>query len=185
MNRHVTTEQLLEFLDGTLRDAGKSQVEEHLGACPACRKAMNDFRYLDRSLRKTPLVHASRGLTGNVMSRVLSGGKEPFTFRLLTGLAYAFAMLIVLVVLGIVFVATGVLQVQSGGGGTNRFQSIFDAASTTLDAIPAAMTSWITEYIPFMFGSGSIGITTAILGVVAMLFVLDRIIGSRIVGRLR
>jgi len=185
MSNHMTTDELLEFLDGTLPDSGKRVVEEHLRTCFSCRRALDDFRHLDSSLRKVPLVQASRGFTGNVMSRVVSGGKEPLTFRLLTGLSYAFAMLIVLVILGVVFVATGVIDIRSGSGEANRFQSAFDTASSTLDAIPTAMTAWITEYIPFAFGSGSLGITTAILVVVSMLFVFDRLVGWRIVSRLR
>ena len=185
MNKHTTADQLLGFLDGSLPASGKREVEEHLRICASCRKAMDDFRALDRSLRRVPVVQASRGFTGTVMTRILSGGKEPITFRLLTGLAYAFAMLIVLVVLGVVFIATGVLHVESGAGEQNRFQSVFDAASSTLDAVPAAMTGWITGYVPFIFGTGSLGITTAILVVVMMLFIFDRLVGWKIAGRLR
>jgi anti-sigma factor RsiW len=183
MSSHVTAESLLEFLDGTLPASGRERVEEHIRTCHACARVLNDFKTLEQSIRKTPVVQTSRGFTGVVMSRILDA-KEPFTFRLLTGMAYAFAMMIVLVVLGVVFLAAGVVDVQNGGE-PNRFQEIFSATSSTLAEVPSAMTGWITEYIPFVFGTGSIGITAAILVVVSMIFVFDRFVGSRIVGRLR
>jgi anti-sigma factor RsiW len=185
MNGHATAEQLLEFLDGTLTASGRQDVEEHLRSCASCTKVLKEFQALDRSLHKVPLVCTSKGFSGAVLSRVLADGKEPLTFRLLTSLAYIFAMLIVLVILGVVFLSTGVLKMQNEGTEANRFQAVFDAASSTLEIIPVIMTKWITEYIPFIFGGGSLGITTAILAVVSMLFVFDRLIGWRIVGRLR
>jgi len=119
------------------------------------------------------------------MARVISKGKEPFTFRMLTGLAYAFAMLIVLVVLGWVFVVTGVIGLETGSEGGSRIQSVMDATSSTLATTLALATTWIREYIPFFFGSGSVGITATIFGVVLMLFLFDRIVGWRIEGRLK
>ncbi len=185
MNQHITPDRFLEYIDGTLGAPDRSRVDEHLASCSSCRTAFRDFQLLDRSLHNIPLQKTSRGFTGSVMSRVLSGGKEPFTFRILTGIAYAFAMLIVLVILGGVFVLTGVIDIESGSGGGSRIQSVFDATSSTLAPIPAMITAWIREYIPFVFGSGSFGITAAIFGVVMMLFVFDRLVGGRIVSRLK
>ena len=47
----IDAQMLSAYLDGELREPYKTQVEEHLEYCSACRKHLEDMKSLDRRIR--------------------------------------------------------------------------------------------------------------------------------------
>jgi len=186
IDTHITTVLLLEYVDGTLNPNDRKRIEEHLRACTQCRILEHDFRQLDGSLRALPTSQARAAVTTTVMARILSSGSETFSYRLLKGLAYIVAMSIVLAVMGVIFSLTGVISMDQGhGAGVSSLQAVYDTMMSAGETAAGNAGRLLAEYAPFMAAGESAGITIAILVVVIMFGLFDRMVGERLAGRLK
>ena len=52
--REVTTEDIMNYLDGKASDAEKSELEAHLAVCAECSRSKEQIQALERRLRKEP-----------------------------------------------------------------------------------------------------------------------------------
>lgn len=182
MNQHVTTEQILDYLDGC---SDRGTIDRHIEACPECSTLVAEFRLIDSTLRQLPLLKTGPGLTGRVMERVLKPAADSLSYRLLTMLAYLAPMTIVLVILGAVFSLTGVINLQGENPGSARSQGLVDLVSRVSQDASSLLISLLRDYAPFMAHGESVGISLAILIILTMLAVIDRVVGARVGGEIR
>jgi hypothetical protein len=52
--RHLTTENIITYLNGRAPDAEKSETEAHLAVCIVCSESRTQIRALERRLRREP-----------------------------------------------------------------------------------------------------------------------------------
>ncbi|MBI3786734.1 MAG: zf-HC2 domain-containing protein [Ignavibacteriales bacterium] len=99
---HLTTEQLFRYVDETLPDAERSQLESHLLLCLRCRREVELQITLARITRELPLVKPSNRFTERVMASVLPKPQLSWVTKIINNLGNVFAMMLVLGVLGYV-----------------------------------------------------------------------------------
>ncbi len=68
--RHLTSQQMQEFLDRSLSPAETASVEEHLSACPACREELDGWRLLFSDLETLPELEPASTLSERVMAEL-------------------------------------------------------------------------------------------------------------------
>jgi len=66
----LTVQQMYSFLDGDLPPAEKENIEKHLAACEACRKALDARRCLDEAASALPDVAVPEDFCAQVMARL-------------------------------------------------------------------------------------------------------------------
>jgi len=73
---HEAVKMLLsDYLDGMLDEDERRQVDEHLEACPSCRKELDDLRKTVQVLAGLPSVDAPEGFVSAVRSRLRRRGR--------------------------------------------------------------------------------------------------------------
>jgi len=68
---HLTDDQLLHLLDGTIAPTEHQRLNAHLAACKECRQKLAWQRAMTRSIKHQPLVAPSPRFTAAVMRRAL------------------------------------------------------------------------------------------------------------------
>ena len=99
---HLTTEQLFRYVDGTLQDSERPQLESHLSLCVRCRREVELQRTLAGVTRGLPLVKPSARFTERVMTNVLPKPQPSWVTKIINNLGNVFAMVLVFGVLGYV-----------------------------------------------------------------------------------
>lgn len=99
---HLTTEQLFQYVDGTLQDSERPPLESHLSLCLRCRREVEFQRTLAGVTRGLPLVKPSARFTERVMTSVLPKPQPSWVAKIMNNLGNVFAMMLVLGVLGYV-----------------------------------------------------------------------------------
>jgi len=97
---HLTTREILQYVDGTILNGERTSVVSHLEVCPRCGKEVEFQRALGRIARQEPLEAASEQLKGRVMERVAPGKQHLWFQKIIDNLGSVFAMIIVLGILG-------------------------------------------------------------------------------------
>jgi anti-sigma factor RsiW len=179
---HVSPADLQDFLDGNLSGVVLRSVEEHLDSCKACESRFRSLAAVDRALHSLPQVQVDAGFTRAVMSRIASVRTNPVGYRLLENAAYVFALALVAAMILTVFILTGALDQQEVTQGQGVAEEIIAGAGTLAGSSIAMFSSLLSEYAPFVFGSGSLAITGSILVILAVLAVLDRVFARRWTG---
>ena len=97
---HLTTREILEFVDGTILDGQRTQVIAHLEACSRCRSEVEFHRTLVGAARRQPPHAPTRKFTDRVMQRILPNGQHRWIQTIMNNAGGVIAMGIVLAVLG-------------------------------------------------------------------------------------
>ncbi|MEK6754692.1 MAG: zf-HC2 domain-containing protein [Bacteroidota bacterium] len=97
---HLTTKEILQYVDGTILNGERTRVVDHLEVCARCRKELEFQRALGRIARQTPLETASTQLKERVMERVVPGKQHPWLQKVINNLGNVLAMAVVLGILG-------------------------------------------------------------------------------------
>lgn len=97
---HLTTQQLLQMIDGTLDYAAQAQCTSHLAVCERCRKEIDLQRSIAKIARNQPLASPSKGFAQRVMSGILPGRQLSWKTKVIDNLGNIIAMAMVLAVLG-------------------------------------------------------------------------------------
>jgi len=185
MSAHISGERLQEYVDGVLPTDEQEQVTIHLRSCCLCKDSHEALVAVDQALRSLPVENVSPAFTRSVMEKLPLVRKAPVSFRILEKFASLFALFLVLAILATVFVLTGVVDLQQVNQGQTQLEEFLSGPMTTVGSGIAAFSNALAKYVPFAFGSGSIGITWTIVAVVISLALLDRIIVRRIIPKLR
>ncbi|MCE7985274.1 MAG: hypothetical protein DYG89_29220 [Caldilinea sp. CFX5] len=70
MNAHLDFVTLNEYLDQTLSAAQRAVVDEHLAACPHCRRQVAEWQTLFTSLDELPEAPLRRDLSADVLAAI-------------------------------------------------------------------------------------------------------------------
>jgi len=181
MNGHCSPSEIQDYVTGVLSPADRHRCEEHFARCRSCRSTLHAVTRIDLALRSIPVERVSPNFTQNVMNRISRELNAPLAFKVLEKLAHLFALFIVLAMLLTIVVVTGVVDVQQIGEGQSVVEQFLSGQASAVSGAIAGFSSWLAEYAPFAFGSGSLGITGAILTVVTLLALLDRFLSRRLI----
>ena len=185
MNTHLSHEEIQEYIGGGLETTAQSRVAGHLRACKMCDSTYHAFVEIDQALRSSPVEQVDAAFTRKVMNKIPLVSKSPLAFRMLEKLAPLFALFVVVAILLTAFVLTGVIDVRQVSEGQNQVQEFFAGSASQIGSGVSSFSSWLGEYVPFVFGVANLGITSSIFAVVLTLALLDRIFSRKIVQRIR
>lgn len=97
---HLTTKQILQFVDGTLDYASQAQCTNHLAVCARCRSEVEFQKTLAKIARRQPSVQPSGRFAARVMGRIIPQKRKTWANTVLDNLGNVFAMFVVLTVVG-------------------------------------------------------------------------------------
>lgn len=97
---HLTTTDVVRFIDGELSQSELTRFAAHLQQCDRCQKELRFQRALLRVAHETPLVQPRSQFTQRVMEQLVPAKRHAWTQKILNNLGNIFAMMLVLGVLG-------------------------------------------------------------------------------------
>jgi hypothetical protein len=95
---HLTGDEVLQVIDGSMLNGEKTRILAHLETCPRCRREVEFSRNLERAARSAPLSKPSRDFTARVMGRVAPQPRRSVATWFINNLANILAMALVLTV---------------------------------------------------------------------------------------
>lgn len=132
---HLTANEVLQVIDGSMTNGEKTRILVHLESCPRCRKEVEFSRNLERAARSAPLSKPSRDFTARVMGRVVPQSKQSIATWFINNLASILAMALVLTVVWYAVTA-------KGQAGPDRTPSVISNALTIYSEYYAKMRSY-------------------------------------------
>jgi anti-sigma factor RsiW len=81
-------EMLSDYIDDTIEPHLKLQVDEHLGACPACNKLVQQVRNITNRLNQAQSVKASTDFDKNLRTRIMGADKSNNSSIPIRGMIY-------------------------------------------------------------------------------------------------
>jgi predicted anti-sigma-YlaC factor YlaD len=180
---HIVREDIHLYVDGELPSGHRGRVEVHLKECSSCALAAAELERIGKAVRCIPSERTSAGFTATVLHELRLAPSPRRSFRGLESAGALVAMVVVAGVLLSVFFATGVLkqaqvaETQSATGMllTKGGEAVADGAN--------AVGGWVAMYLPFAFGKGVLGISITAVVMIALLAVIDRFAGRRLLHR--
>jgi anti-sigma factor RsiW len=138
---HLTTHQLLQFIDGTLDYASQAQCTSHLAVCARCRKEVDLQKSIAKVSRSQRLVKAPGTFTQRVMARVAPKIRPTWRSRLVDNLGNVFAMAMVLAFLGYAISTPSMFNVQKETSQPSAFsKTITGAYESVIKALSVRTT---------------------------------------------
>ena len=181
--RHLSPTQLETYLDGAVSSSEHAVIEQHLAACEGCRRAFNLARHVDNTLRTLPQERVEREFTGTVLQVLHLVPRTSLGFRILENIAYVFGLMIVITVMLTVFTVAGVIE-------WGELLAVPGAAGNTVSAVSAGISGvidsfahFVRTYAPFLFAKDGRAIIASMLGVAALIALVDYLLGKRILQR--
>ena len=108
---HLTTKQILQFVDGTLDYASQAQCTSHLAVCERCRHEVGFQKAVAKVSRHQALVPVSSRFTQNLMAQVVPEMRTSWKTKFVDNLGNVFAMCLVLIILGYAVSTPSIFQV--------------------------------------------------------------------------
>ena len=93
---HLTTNEVLQFVDGAIANGVRTKLMEHLEVCPRCRAEVEFQRNLLRAAKAAPLARPSREFTASVLDAVSHQTKKTWSTTIVNNLGRVLAMAMVL-----------------------------------------------------------------------------------------
>lgn len=90
------SKELIAYLDRRTNSAERMQMEEHLGACTACRTHAEEFRKIWAVMDEVPAIEPSFGFDARVRARVAAEPRSRWFGWLVPQPRLAFAMVMLL-----------------------------------------------------------------------------------------
>lgn len=97
--KHLTAQEILQIVDGTMANGEKTKSLLHLESCPHCRREVEFTRSMERVARSVPLTRPSAELTSRVMKQVVPQSKSSLGNWFINNMANVLAMALVLSVI--------------------------------------------------------------------------------------
>lgn len=129
---HLTVQQILEYVDGTILNGERTQVVAHIESCPRCRREVELQRAMAKGVREAPLTRPSRRLVDRIMERILPATGNPLLRKIVNNLGNLLAMIVVLSI----FVYTlSSPSVSNGGTGSSVITETFKTYTAFYDRV--------------------------------------------------
>ena len=95
---HLTANEVLQVVDGTVMNGERTRILVHLETCPRCRREVEFSKKMERAVRSAPLSKPSREFTSRVMGKIAPQTKKSIGALLIDNLANVLAMALVLTI---------------------------------------------------------------------------------------
>jgi anti-sigma factor RsiW len=159
---HLTHQDILDFLDGTMTRERRAECERHLQTCPRCREEVALQKFIAQSLKGQELVRPSASFTRSVMQAVLAAPKEETLWqKILNNLGLIFIAVIFLGTSGIAF-----LQKAPASAAPTPTQRV---ANEVLSQVSNSVAQ-----IADMIGTGNLKIFVIAFCAVSLLYLADK-----------
>jgi anti-sigma factor RsiW len=173
---HIHEELLEEYLDGTINDQGRTEIEHHLDVCQSCRKEVRALRRVGESVKLLPLDGLGPAFTESVLDR-LDGSSFAKGVNLVTILSGLIALVCVSGMVLAAFVMTGVISLGEIAQGNSQVHAQWVNGWNVVAGFLTNVGRWVGFRMPSP--STTTVMMTAFAGLV--LFALaDRFLGRRI-----
>lgn len=179
---HLTTKQVMQFIDGTLDYASQAQCTNHLAVCERCRKEVELQKVIAKAARRQPVVHTSSGFLRKIMTRVVPQREKTWKTRLIDNLGNVFAMAMVLAVLGYAITNPALFKVQEQSSQQSFVSQTFTDTYTKIIQSFSERANAATKQVVNSTGAGSN--MTILLSVLSLfiLVALDQFVLKRYMG---
>jgi hypothetical protein len=172
---HLSNDDVRDLLEGGGDEERRDVIRLHLAQCDACARRVEAFQKIGDALRTLPRANADREFTERILERTGIASQRLF------GLAGLMAGLMAAVVVGGVllslFTLLGVIPIHPG---PNQFPVLNESWEGIIRVIGSA-TGSLQQLVGGKVLATSSVVTTALsLGVVFLLFGLDRVMGHRL-----
>jgi hypothetical protein len=181
--RHYSDAELQELLDGRSPAALAEQVRAHIDDCPVCSRAYRSLQALDTTLRRVPLEETGPAFTATVMTRlhiVPSGRESGKIFELF---AFAVGMLLVLAVMTAAFYWSGLIPAAAGQESDPALRSLVSTGEEILGGGGKMLSGILSPVAASLSKLGALHVGLLAMGIVAVLALIDLVVGKRIVPR--
>ncbi|MGB2957471.1 MAG: zf-HC2 domain-containing protein [Bacteroidota bacterium] len=182
---HCTIEQLQARIDGRLGEREERDLEAHLRECARCREAVEGWFRLDQAMRRLPLVRAGNAFAYSVMARIRAEERPSALDRSLSFLPYFLGLAIVLGIMGGIFWWAGVFEGMEMSEGEGRFLEYVAPLLNGFSEGAQALGDWFVAYLPFVISDSVLQISLPAGFILAIVAILDRMIGRRVLSRTR
>jgi predicted anti-sigma-YlaC factor YlaD len=180
---HLTDAELQSMLDDTLAGTDRRRVEQHLAVCSRCNAAFANLRSIDTALEGQLIVATRSDFTRAVMSTIMPEVRQSRTYKAVEKAAYLFSLLIVLAIMIAAFLVTGVFQSSDFNQTRTVAGAMIEKTGDAIGSTVTGFTAILVEYLPFAFGKGSMNVGLFAIVVIAMIAVVDRLIGKRVLQK--
>lgn len=135
---HLTVQQILEYVDGTILNGERTQVVAHLESCPRCRREVELQRALAKRAREVPLTRPSRRVVDRIMESILPATGNTLLRKVVNNLGNVLAMI---VVLSIVVYAVSTPPVWKGDAAPSVISETFKTYTGFYDQVSRYLTT--------------------------------------------
>jgi anti-sigma factor RsiW len=180
---HPLRKELFLYIDGELSPEEQLRVEKHLATCPSCVSLAAGIERLGKRIGSIPIEETSAGFTATVLHElglISSPGRRT---RMLESAGALVAMVVVAGVLLSVFLATGVLKEEQVSDTRSAAGMVLDKGGNAVAAAVDGVTKAMTSYLSFDFGKNALDISLSALVVLALLAIVDRFAGRKVLHR--
>jgi len=183
MKEHLTTRELLEYVDGSIDPPRRDEIDRHIHKCPDCQAWIRGDKELERTLRRIPLEHPAAQFTGRVMNRIGIAEMPSFAWIVVKNLAPLVALVIVGGIVVAVLAGTGALQSTQVQQSLVTGQSMYSGIVGKLSGGIAEMNMLIQKYLSFAFAKNVYALTTFLICFFGAIGLLDKFIFSPMMKR--
>jgi len=184
MHEHISDDLIQELIDGSLGAEDLGRVREHLENCAVCNAVHKSLLRFDNTMRRLPLERPGPAFTANVMAQLDPGLGLVRALRFLEIVPNILGLSIVLGSMLLVFVWTGVVDVSRFSWEEGYFGGVAGEAGATISSVLGTASVWLSDFLPFVFGSKTLNISISIVAVIVILAGIDRGIGRRLVRKM-
>jgi len=182
---HLTTKQVMQFVDGTLDYASQAQCTSHLAVCERCRREIEFQKALAKSSRRQPVARTSSDFVRRVMTRILPEPQRSWKTRLIDNLGNVFAMAMVLAILGYAVTNPALFRVQEQQSHPSQITQTFtDTYAKVVQAFSQKASAATKQVVNTTGRDNSEMISLTILSLFILValdqFVLKRYMGMKI-----
>lgn len=179
---HLTTNQVLQFIDGTLDYAAQAQCTSHLAVCERCRKEIELQKQLTKAMRGHTIVPTTPAFARGVMTQILPHHAKTWKVRIIDNLGNMFGMATVLAVLGYAIMNPSLFTSQQQ---TSKQTLIPQAVSETYDGFVQSVSQKATTVLQQLGSAGgteSNRVISFTLVSLAVLVALDQLVLKKRLG---
>ena len=166
----LNADQVDRYVEGEMDRAARGDFERHLGTCPSCRRAVEDWRLLSEAAAGLPALPMPADFSQRVMARIEAGRRSPVSVFGWLALGSAALVSLVSVLVGVLVLSghslTG-LVLGLEGFLVTTFKSgalLFGQATSAIGLVVSVVRHYLAALWDALSGFGSVvPLSTAIV----------------------
>lgn len=174
--KHLTSDQLQEYVDGFIDPRHRNEIDLHLHTCDECGGKMKSLRLFGSSLKNIPLERVNPNFTLRVMERLGIKESPSFVWSIFKNLAPLLGLFIVIGIVYGVLKFTGMLEGSGVGKSITATQSAYNSVATEISTGVSAFNGLLKNLFPFLYAKSSYGLTAFLFVLFIIVALLDKFI---------